>query len=68
MENYIRRRHITVAQYIATRLILDLCNSAERKRGDWVGIWWREKVGIDLAGARETVAAAAEADEYGLKI
>ena len=33
METYIRRRQKTVAQYIATRPILDLCEAVERKWG-----------------------------------
>ena len=30
-------------------------------------IWWWEQSGLDLEGARETEAAAAEADEEGLE-
>ena len=30
---YIQQRQNTVAQYIATRPILDLCKAAERKQG-----------------------------------
>ena len=67
METYIRRRQITVAQYIATRSLLDLCEAAERKQGARVGMWWWEQAGIDLAGARETAVAAAEANEDGLE-
>ena len=67
MENYIQQRNNTAAQYIATRLILNLCELVERERGAWVGMWWWEKAGIDLAGARETATAEAEADEDGLE-
>ena len=67
METYIRKRQNTVAQYIATRSILDLCESTERKQQVWVGMWWWEQMGIDLAGARYTAAAAAEAEEDNLE-
>ena len=40
MEIYIWQRHNTIAQYIATQLILDLCESAERKRGSRVEMRW----------------------------
>ena len=40
METYIFRRQNTVAQYIATQPILDLCEAAERKRGARFGVWW----------------------------
>ena len=43
MEIYIRKSHNTVAHYIATPLILDLCKATERKQGDWVGIRRREQ-------------------------
>ena len=33
MDTYIRKSHNTVARYIATRPILDLCEAAERRRG-----------------------------------
>ena len=39
METYIWRRHNTVTQYIATRLILDLCEASEMKQGGSVGMW-----------------------------
>ena len=38
METYIRRRHNTVVQYIATRPLLDLCKAMGRKQGAWVGM------------------------------
>ena len=40
METYIQRGHNTVAQYIATRLLLDLCEAAERKQGEQADILW----------------------------
>ena len=66
METYIQQMQNTVTDYIATRPILDLCKAAERKRGTWVGIRWWEQEGLELAGERETTAAAAEVDDDGL--
>ena len=39
METYIRQRHNTVAQYISTQSLLDLCEATERKQGARVGMW-----------------------------
>ena len=36
---YVMRRQNTVAQYIATRLILDLCERSVWRPGVWVS-WW----------------------------
>ena len=33
-ETYIRRRQNTVTQYIATRLIMDMCEAVERNQGE----------------------------------
>ena len=52
MEIYIWKSHNTVAHYIATPLILDLCKATERKQGDWVGIRRREQERIYLSGER----------------
>ena len=65
METYIWQRKNTVAHYIATRSLLELCEATERKYGAHVGIRWWEQGGIDLAGTREAEATAA--DEYGLE-
>ena len=65
METYIRLRQNIFAQYIETRQILDLCEAAERKWGEQVGLQWWEHAVLDLAGAKET--AAAEADEDGIE-
>ena len=40
IETYIFQRQNTVAQYIATRSFMDLCDAAERKQGERVGIRW----------------------------
>ena len=37
METYILPKHNTVVQYIVMWLIMDLCEAAERKRGEWGG-------------------------------
>ena len=38
---YIKRRQNTVAQYIATRPILDLCERSVQRPGAWVSWrWW----------------------------
>ena len=63
----ILRRQNTVAQFIATRPILDLCEGAVRRPGVQVlRIWW-EQTGIDWKGEREKASAmeeeAAEAAE-----
>ena len=48
-----------VAQYIATRPILDLCEQATRRPGARVSWRWWEQTGIDLKGAQEKAAEAA---------
>ena len=57
------RRQNTVAQFIATRPILDLCEQATRRPGVRVSRRWWEQTGIDLKGAREKAAAAAAETE-----
>ena len=60
---YFLKSHITVAQYIVTWTILDLCKETMRRSRTWVtGIQW-EQEGLDLAGAR--VAAVAAVDGEG---
>ena len=51
MEAYIWRRHKTTGRMQETR----------------VEMWWWEQAGINIAGVRETVTAAAEADEDGME-
>ena len=48
MEDYIRWSQKTVAQYIATRSLLDLCEGSERAPGARVGMQWLEQVVLDL--------------------
>ena len=67
MEKYIRLRQNTVAQYISTRSILDLCEGTERAPGAWVGIRWWDQADINLAGTRENMAASLEVEEEGVE-
>ena len=54
-----KNRHNTVAQYIATRPLLDLCEQTTRKGGERVSRrWWYQK-GFDWETAK---ARAAETD------
>ena len=48
----ILRRQNTVAQFIATRPIMGLCEVAERRRGTRVPQRWWEQTGIDWKSAR----------------
>ena len=67
MRTYIQRRYNTVAQYIATRYILYLCEALERNQGAWLGMRWRKQAKIELEGARDTLAEAIEAHEDGME-
>ena len=62
----ILRRQNTVAQFIATRPILDLCKGSVRRPGARVPRRWWEQTGIDWKGAREKAAATEEAAEPAL--
>ena len=64
VETYVSRRHNTMAQYIATRPIMDLCLAAKRRPGPRVAIRWWEQEGLDLEGMR-TAAWEAERMEGG---
>ena len=55
------RRQNTVAQFIATRPILGLCEGTERWGGTWVPQRWWEQPGIDWRQAREQKERAAVA-------
>ena len=59
-ETYIQRSQNTVTQYIATQLLLEICEAAERNQGERVGMQWWEQAGIDLA-------AMADVDEDGME-
>ena len=47
VQTSINRRQNTVAQYIATRPLLDLCKGATKREGARVTIRWWEQSGID---------------------
>ena len=55
----ILNRQNTVAQYIATRPLLDLCKGASAREGTRVPLWWWNQKGIDLETAK------ARGDEEG---
>ena len=60
-------RQNTVAQFIATRPILDLCEMANRRPGARVHRRWWEQTRIDWKGSTERAEAASEAAEPGTK-
>ena len=47
IQTSIQRRQNTVAQYIATRPLLDLCEGARPREGARVTLRWWEQSGID---------------------
>ena len=48
VETYVSRRQNTVAQFIASRPIMDLCLAAERRPGPRVSKRWWEQDGVDV--------------------
>ena len=50
VETYVSRRQNTVAQFIATRPIMDLCLAAERIPGPRIYKKWWEKDRVDVEG------------------
>ena len=65
---YITRRQNTVAQYIATRMILEICERFARRPWARVSQQWWEQSGLDLEGGKEKSAAAvADSDGEELK-
>ena len=50
VETYISCLHNTFAQFIATRNILDLCLTAERRPGPRVNKQWYEQDVLDVEG------------------
>ena len=59
----ILRSQNTVAQFIATRPILGLCEVTERRPGTRVPRRWWKQTGIDWKAAREAAAAKNGEDE-----
>ena len=56
MSKLVTRSQNTVAQYIATLPILELCERATRRPGARVSQRWCEQAGIDLEGANKQAA------------
>ena len=52
VNTYVCRCQNTVAQYIATRPIMDLFMEAKRRPGPRVKLQWWEQEGLDLEGMR----------------
>ena len=63
VEAYITRIQNTVAKYIATRMIMELCEELERWMGERVSKRCWEKEGIDLAGFQAEADTVAEYKE-----
>ena len=47
IQTSIQRRQNIVVQYIAMRLLMDLCEGARPREGAWVTLRWWEQLGID---------------------
>ena len=62
IQKSITRRQNTVAQYIATRPILDLCERATQRVGERVSRRWWDHEGIYMKTAKERAAEAMETD------
>ena len=60
IRNSVTRRRNTVAQYIATRPIMDLCKRSTRWPGARVSRRWWEQAGIDLEGAKKATVSELE--------
>ena len=59
---YIARRQKMIAQYIATRPLMDLCMVAEQNTGVKISRQWWEQYNLDILGIR---AGHAEAEGGG---
>ena len=64
----VTRRQNTVAQYIVTRTILDLCERSTRRPEVRVYQQWWEQAGINLEGAKKRAAEAATVLESDLEL
>ena len=62
VETYVSCHQNTVAQYIATRSIMDLCLAEKRRPGTRVARKWWEQEDLDLEGMR-TASREAEQTE-----
>ena len=59
----VTRRQNTVAQYIETRPIMDICERDTQRPGERVSRRWWEQAGIYLEGEKKRVAEAATVSE-----
>ena len=57
---HIKKRQNTVAQYIATQTIMELCERSFQRPSAWVSWRWWDQDGIELWRARERAAAASD--------
>ena len=66
VETYISRRQKTVAQYISTKTIMELCIAEKQRPGPRLAMRWWEQEGMDLEGMRTTASEAdyMEGEEY----
>ena len=60
---YVTRRQNTVAQYIATQPILELCERSIWRPGSWVSWRWWEQEGLDQECTKEREAAESDREE-----
>ena len=58
----IMKKKNTVAQYISMRIIMELYEETVQRPGTWFDRRWWDQVGLDLAVARATSAAAADGE------
>ena len=62
----INRRQNTVAQYIATRTFLDLCEGAKQREGARVTLMWWDQSGIDWEKAKAKETETESVSDSGL--
>ena len=63
---YIQKIQNTVAQYIATQLILHLCERSVWRLVAWVSWRWWYQLGLNLRRSRERAAAVMDSEEDNL--
>ena len=63
IRTYVTRGQNTVANYIATPPIMDLCERSTRRPGAWVSRQWWYQDGLDLEGTKERSAADSDREE-----
>ena len=60
---YVTRRYNTVAQYIATRPIMDLYEKSVQRPVAWVSRCWWDQEGLDLEETKERAAVESDREE-----